>query len=249
MTDITCTINYACDASEAGATPFNFAKLLETGTPLSIRPIPTLIRDVRPSFEKGEGPTVGVQGFEAVKQKYEGVLDGEKGWEETYAQDMAGWLQAHLGAKRVAQYGASVRRRILDDDPEHPKEFDTSKLQPATVAHCDGSQYSANKRARETLGLTNEEAASSRIAIINVWRPLVGPVVDSPLALCDTRTVQDRDYIITEDYYGQGSFFRHCANRHKFYYLRDMMPDELLLLRCFDSSLGRSRIGLRRRLY
>lgn len=25
-----------------------------------------------------------------------------------------------------------------------------------------------------------------------------------------------------------------------FYYLRDMMPDELLLLRCFDSSLGRS---------
>jgi hypothetical protein len=43
---------------------------------------------------------------------------------------------------------------------------------------------------------------------------------------------------LSRDYYGQGSFFRHCEERHKLYYLRDMMPDELLLLRCFDSSLG-----------
>lgn len=96
----------------------------------------------------------------------------------------------------LRQLTRALTHRLVD--PDHPKEFDTGKLQPATVAHCDGSQYSANKRARDTLGLSEEEAASCRIAIINVWRPLVGPVVDSPLALCDTRTVKEEDYIITE---------------------------------------------------
>lgn len=90
MTDITCIINYACNASETGAIPFTFAKLLGTDTHLSVRPISTLIRDCRPSFERGEGPKIGVEGFEVVKQKYEGALDGETSiWEETYAQDMA----------------------------------------------------------------------------------------------------------------------------------------------------------------
>lgn len=90
MTDIICTINYACDTSEPGAKPFTFAKLLGSDTHLSVKARSTSIRDVRPLFEKGEGPKLAAEGFEAVKHEYEGgVLDGENGWEETYAQDMA----------------------------------------------------------------------------------------------------------------------------------------------------------------
>lgn len=237
MTDLTCDITYAVDQSDPDGAPYTFCKLLGTDTHLKVKPIPTLVKDIRPAFEQGEGPKLGVEGFEAVRHVYEGELDGDQGWENIYARKMAQvsalvaparraradprhasqWLQTHLGATRVAQYGATMRRRIAEDgawllgltcrwslttsartDPAHPKEFDTGKLQPATVAHCDGSQFSANKRARDTLGLSEEEAKGKRIAIINVWRPLAGPVVDSPLALCDARTVVEEDYTITQ---------------------------------------------------
>lgn len=36
------------------------------------------------------------------------------------------------------------------------------------------------------------------------------------------------------------------ADRHKFHYLRDQTPAEVLLLRCFDSTLGAFLAGLRR---
>ncbi|BGP12877.1 hypothetical protein JCM10213v2_000794 [Rhodosporidiobolus nylandii] len=80
------------------------------------------------------------------------------------------------------------------------------------------------------------------MAVINLWRPLKGPVTDSPLAVCDARTARLEDLEITTDVYGEGSFAR-PSSEHRFWYLRDMMPDELLLLRCFDSTKGPSEGG------
>jgi hypothetical protein len=34
-----------------------------------------------------------------------------------------------------------------------------------------------------------------RFGIVNVWRPVRGPVLDSPLALCDAQTFADDDLI------------------------------------------------------
>jgi hypothetical protein len=36
----------------------------------------------------------------------------------------------------------------------------------------------------------------SRCQIINVWRPLRGPVRDAPLGLCDRRSVADEDLVV-----------------------------------------------------
>jgi hypothetical protein len=42
-----------------------------------------------------------------------------------------------------------------------------------------------------------------RFGVINVWRPVRGPVLDSPLALCDARTFTDADLIASDLVYAR----------------------------------------------
>lgn len=93
-------------------------------------------------------------------------------------------MKTYLGAKRVLSYNYQVRRRIPPESADHPLEFDPERLQPATVAHVDSSRERGFIRTREVLGLSKEEAEGKRLAVINVWRPTAGRVVDSPLAVC-----------------------------------------------------------------
>ncbi|KAK0202621.1 hypothetical protein DFS33DRAFT_1341691 [Desarmillaria ectypa] len=66
--------------------------------------------------------------------------------------------------------------------------------------------------------------------------PLYGPVMDAPLAVCDARTLDPKDMAHTIDKYGSGYFIKHHANM-KWMYVRDKMPDEILVFRQFDSTL------------
>jgi hypothetical protein len=180
--------------------------------------------------ERGDGPKIDMEGFGAVKHgEWEGS-HGEEGCEDRYTADMAkvrsGGVRCPRTGKssysvplpivasrvpwseaRDPQYGSDANpSRIPEDDPDHLKELDRGKLQPTAAAHSDGSQFSARARAISMLGLSEEEAKGQRIAIINIWRPLKGPVMDSPLALCDARTVLEEHLTITTDVYGQGPF-------------------------------------------
>jgi hypothetical protein len=84
-----------------------------------------------------------------------------------------------------------------------------------------------------------------RFAVINVWRPIHGPVLDSPLAVADTRTVDDRDLVATDLVYpdrtGEIYYVQHNP-QHQWYYAPAMRDDEVLLIKCYDSLAdGRAR--------
>jgi hypothetical protein len=51
---------------------------------------------------------------------------------------------------------------------------------------------------REHLGDEADALAQGRFQILNVWRPLVDPVEDYPLALCDARSLTPADLVDTE---------------------------------------------------
>ena len=98
--------------------------------------------------------------------------------------------------------------------------------------------------------------AKTRWGIINVWRPLK-PVRREPLALCDARSVLESDLrAVTQIYPGRdpnshgkeakaGSvqvWNVAASPNHKWYYASNMSPDEVMLIKCFDSKLdGRAR--------
>ena len=60
---------------------------------------------------------------------------------------------------------------------------------PARRVHNDYTAWSAPQRVRDLMGDEAEELLKHRFAIINVWRPISGPLLRSPLALCDAQSL------------------------------------------------------------
>jgi hypothetical protein len=76
------------------------------------------------------------------------------------------------------------------------------------------------------------------VQIINLWRPIRGPLKDSPLAVCDARTVRPDQLIGSDLVYPHRvgeTYSVKFSPEHQWYYIPDMVPDEILLLKCFDS--------------
>jgi hypothetical protein len=79
----------------------------------------------------------------------------------------------------------------------------------------------------------------SRVRIINLWRPIENPVPHNPLAVADWRTVDPENGLIPTSYIfpdREGIVFNlHHNPSHQWYHLRGQTPDEVTLIKCFDS--------------
>ena len=118
---------------------------------------------------------------------------------------------------------------------------------PSRQVHNDHTVNSAPRRVRDHMGADAEELLKHRFGIVNVWRPVRGPVQDSPLALCDARSFTDEDLIASDLVYAhvRGETSRVEYNpRHRWYYFSDQQPDEVLFIRVHDSANdGRARLS------
>ncbi|MGR8922026.1 MAG: CmcJ/NvfI family oxidoreductase, partial [Gammaproteobacteria bacterium] len=124
---------------------------------------------------------------------------------------------------------------------------------PVEAAHVDYTPASGPRRAREILAdAGREDLAGHRLALVNAWRPIVGPVRDFPLAVCDARSAAPADYVQTDiHHFGEDDLEqpRHSGQiysmrfnpAHRWYFYSDMRPDEVLLLRNWDSAAADHR--------
>jgi len=97
------------------------------------------------------------------------------------------------------------------------------------------------------MGDEAEALLQNRFAIINLWRPIRGPVLESPLALCDAQSLEEENLIASDlkypDRTGETYSITYNPNQ-RYYYFPKMEPDEAVLIRCFDSALaGPSRFS------
>ena len=145
-------------------------------------------------------------------------------------------LRETLGASRVAVFDHNVRNATQP-----------GLAVPSRQVHNDHTVNSAPRRVRDHLGTDAEELLKHRFGIVNVWRPIRGPVLDSPLALCDARSFTDDDLIASDLVYAhvRGETSRVAYNSaHRWYYFSEMQPDEVLLIRVHDSANdGRARLS------
>ena len=86
-----------------------------------------------------------------------------------------------------------------------------------------------------------EEAAQKlerRFAIINLWRPIAGPVLTAPLALADAQSVAPNDLIAADLVYPDrtGEIYEvgHSEDQRWFYF-PEMEREEALLIKGYDS--------------
>ena len=80
---------------------------------------------------------------------------------------------------------------------------------------------------------------------INVWRPIVGPVKRTPLALADARSIEPENLVATDqrfpDRTGEIYQISHAPGQ-RWYYAPQMQRDEVLLIKGWDSlDDGRAR--------
>jgi hypothetical protein len=153
-----------------------------------------------------------------------------------YYPEVEGLLRETLGASRVVAFDHNVRNGGRCDLP-----------QPSRRVHNDHTINSAPRRVRDHLGADAEELLKHRFGIVNVWRPIRGPVLDSPLALCDARSFTDDDLIASDLVYqhvrGETSSVEFKPG-HRWYYFSEQQPDEVILIRVHDSATdGRARLS------
>lgn len=113
---------------------------------------------------------------------------------------------------------------------------------PAGRVHVDYTEASGAARFGKVLA---GRPLPRRFAIVNVWRSIgPTPVLDTPLALCDARSVRPEDLVATElrypDRTGEISLVRHRPE-HLWSYVSEMRRDEVLLFKQYDSDRAVAR--------
>ena len=150
-------------------------------------------------------------------------------------------LQA-TGASRVVVFDHTLRVRRSDIADRTPG---MARL-PVMRAHCDYTETSGPQRVRDLMGDEAEALLGRRFAFVNVWRPIKGPVIDTPLAVCDCDSVGPGDMVASDMVYRdrKGEILVVGYNpAHRWFYFPRMRTDEAMLIKCYDSRLDVARFA------
>ena len=193
------------------------------------------IFDMRPV---ADGLSLDVQGF-ALIDASTAVSDfyNEAQLRATYYPEAEDLVKQATGASRVVVFDHTIRRRehgVEDRTPGTPR-------QPATRIHGDYTELSGPQRVRDLMGAEGDDLLTKRFAIVNVWRPIRGPLYDAPLAVCDAASVAEADLVPQDLIYRDrtGEIYGLTFNpAHRWYYAPAMRADEALLLKCYRFAEG-----------
>jgi len=173
-------------------------------------------------------------------------------WEQNYGPDTPYAAQVRevaarlTGADLVVPMGGMMR----DSD-----KTSRNIQPPAAEAHVDFTQRSA-ERIAERLYRKDRPAGAGyhRFIAFSLWRALSPPPQDMPLALCEGRSVRDAEGthntkvdveqiptgdalfapIEGEENMTAATIFHHSPE-HRWWYFPDMTPDEVILIKFYDS--------------
>ena len=160
--------------------------------------------------------------------------------ETVYYPEIERLIKAHTGAQRVVIFDHTLRSG--DESIQAEKHL----REPVKVVHNDYTEWSGPQRVRDLLPAEEAETLlESRVAVVQVWRPIRGPVLSSPLAICDARSVAPQDLIAAERHHKDrvGEIYQLAFNPgHRWSWFPRMQRNEALIFKCYDSCKdGRAR--------
>ena len=149
-----------------------------------------------------------------------------------YYPECEALMKEVTGAKKVVAFDHIVRNAAKS------APGNAVKL-PAGRVHNDYTAWSAPQRVRDLMGDAATDLLKHRFAVNNVWRPIAGPLLRSPLVLCDSQTL-DYDNLLPSDLRypdRTGETYAVTYNPdQRWYYFPKMQPDEAILISCYDSA-------------
>jgi hypothetical protein len=156
-----------------------------------------------------------------------------------YLPELQRLLLELTGATRVVMLPKAVPRYSA----RSPRYRTGQNSRPALFAHIDRTPKTAPGMGTDHFGAQAVALKpGQRLAGFNLWRALSGPPQDTPLAVCDARSVTPADRVEADGVYDYGPepwttseayILRHNP-RHRWLYFRDMAPDELMIFRAYN---------------
>ncbi len=188
-------------------------------------------RDLQPP------PALDREGFALVRHRTQAPdLHDEAGVREVYFREVEALVRQATGATRVLVFDHNLRSGA--------DEKATGTQDPVRFVHNDYTERSGPQRVRDLLGDEAEELLRHRFAVVNVWKPIRGPVLETPLAVCDARSIRPRDLVPTDLRYADRTgevYSLTFSPDHRWFYYPLMQADEVLLLKCYDSAADCAR--------
>lgn len=193
------------------------------------------LREARPLTESGT-LSIDVQGFTLVRHPSRLSPDSDMVVEaSSYLEESAAFLREWLGADLVLPQGRGLVKRTNNG----------GGLGPSRWVHRDYTALAAQK----WLSMVEDREGRSlrhypRFAVLQTWRCLTPPPCDNTLVLCDASSVEARDCIvfdaaIREPYDEPGNVFESQFSRfnptQRWYYFSDLLPEEMIIFKGFDS--------------
>lgn len=191
--------------------------------------------------------SVDREGFALVEQ-HSAVQDfyNEEEVRRVYYPEAEQFLKELTGATQVVVFDHVVRnsQRARTRVAKLSQPGNDIK-EPARRIHNDftaNSGYTRGRLVLEQIGEADPDALlRQRFSIINIWRTIAEPIQESPLAVCDARSIAPTDWVASDLVYRDrvGETYSITYNPlHRWFYFPKMHRDEVLLIKCFDSDEG-----------
>ncbi|KAI0081632.1 methyltransferase [Panus rudis PR-1116 ss-1] len=236
--DVSTTLNYYTPIGTEA--PYYYVDTPPPDTPqhnIGADTRPVIVHDVR---DRESEYTLDKNGFQWVRHvsAEKEFVDEEKVKREYYPEVVELVRREVPGAKRVFIFDHTIRRGAKDEGP--------GKRGPVERVHVDQTFESTIARVHDHLGPEAPRLLQSRIRLINVWRPIQNPVYHKPLAVSDWNALDiTRDLIpskrISKERVGETFSVKYNPD-HRWYYLSEQTPEEVTLIKCFDSEVDRARL-------
>lgn len=228
--DTTVTLNYF-KPPEDGSVPFNYVEQPPEGQPqrnFGAFDVQVPIHDIRGHESEYTLDRDAFQVVSDVPDSAERDFVDDESIKKNYYPEIEKLILDHVeGSNKVFIFDHTIRR----SSPNAPRA-------PVTRVHIDQTIKSATQRVHHHLPDEAEKLLQGRFRIINIWRPLNGPVQANPLAFASSSSLEDEDLIPVEHRYpdrtGETAGIRYNPGQ-KWHYLSGMRNNERLFLECFDS--------------
>jgi hypothetical protein len=170
-------------------------------------------------------------------------FEDDKAVRDQFYPVVAEFVRQSVSARKVVIFDHTIRSKL--NEQQQTAEHTTTQRAPVMLVHCDYTPLSGPLRVRQVLPTEADTLLQRRVAFYNFWKPLKRRVDEKPLAMCDVTSASPDDMLKMKLRYRErtGEIFvmRH-SSAHKWWYFPKMTPENVLLLKTYESETdGRAR--------